>query len=207
MTKKVTGFGPIGNEVPNLGKFSKPYTATIRVKGTAKMLMHCWNIAAIEEKSTSKKGSKEKKTDNVESYVLRDDSGNIVMPTINFCASIRMAGKSFSDPSSPRKSLHDRLKAVIIPVEEYGLVNGGTKDWDFIDARRVVIQRAGITRHRPAFFEGWEIVFKIAIMEPEYLQPDLLYELISTAGKFQGLGDFRPTFGRFVITAFDTDQA
>lgn len=208
MTKKVTGFGPIGSEMksPNFEKFQKPYTATIRVKGTSKMLLHCWSVKSTEE-PLPPKGGKTKKTDDVESYVLRDAKKNIVMPTVNFCAAIRMAGKSYSDPASPRKSLHDRLKAIIIPVEENGIINGGTKDWDFIDARRVVIQRAGITRHRPAFFEGWEIVFKISVIAPEYLQPDLLYQLVADAGKFQGLGDFRPTFGRFVITSFDTDQA
>lgn len=187
-------------------ELSQPYRAKIQVVGTAKMLMHCWNNEAIAEKAAAKKGSDKKKTDDIESYVLRDEKGRIAMPTLNLCASIRTAGKSFPDPASPRKSLHDRLKAIVVPENEYGLINGGVKDWDFVDMRRVVIQKAGITRSRPAFFEGWTIEFAIMILEPEYLQPPLLFQLLESAGKFQGLGDFRPTFGRFRVGKFEFEK-
>lgn len=204
-------FHGVSNAAKNLISFSEPYQATIKVVGTAKMLMHCWNNAAVAEKAAAKKNSEAKKTDDLESYVLRNEKGVIVMPTLNFCAAIREAGKSFSDPTSPRKSMKDRLKAIIIPVEEYGIMvsadgaNKG-KSWDFVDSRRVVIQRAGITRNRPGFYEGWSITFNIQVIEPEYLQPAKLYEIIDSAGKFQGLGDFRPTFGRFRIEGFSTSK-
>lgn len=196
--KKVEVFHGV-DEASDLVALGQPYTVSITVQGTGKMLMHCWNNAAVAEKSAAKKNSATKKTDDLESYVLRDDDKKIVMPTLNFCASIREAGKSFADPTSPRKSLKDRLKAIIIPNEEFGYINGGATTWDFVDARRVVIQRAGITRQRPGFYEGWEIEFSIIVLEPEFLPLSKLIEIVETAGKFQGLGDFRPTFGRFRI--------
>lgn len=205
---KNTDFENVTNGAKNLIDLSAPYTATIEVTGTADMLMHCWNNEAVAEKASAKKNSAAKKTDDLETYVLRDNSGKIVMPTLNFCASIREAGKSFADPTSPRKSLKDRLKAILIPEEKYGVVVSVTgkecKDWDYVDSRRVVIQRAGITRRRPGFYEGWKITFKIQILEPEYLSPSKLQEIVEAAGKFQGLGDFRPTFGRFRVTSFST---
>lgn len=203
--KEATILQPVSNGAKNLIELSQPYRAKIQVVGTAKMLLHCWNNEAIAEKAAAKKGSDTKKTDNIESYVLRDEKGRIVMPALNLCAGIREAGKSFPDPASPRKSLRDRLKAIIVPEIEYGLINGGVKDWDFVDMRRVVIQRAGITRSRPAFFEGWKIDFQIMILEPEYLQPARLFELLESAGKFQGLGDFRPSFGRYRVGKFETE--
>ena len=197
---------PVSNGAKNLIGMTQPYRARIELVGTAKMLMHCWNNEAIAEKASAKKGSAVKKTDDIESYVLRDEKGFIVMPCLNFCASIRTAGKSFSDPTSPRKSLHDRLKAIVVPEEEYGLINGGVKTWDFIDQRRVVIQRAGITRSRPAFLEGWKLTFTVMVLEPEFLSEELLAELIANARKFQGLGDFRPTFGRFRLNNLTTEK-
>jgi len=197
---------PVSNGAKSAIEMSMPYRAKIKLVGTAKMLMHCWNNEAIAEKAAAKKGSAQKKTDDIESYLLRDEDGFIVMPCLNFCASIRTAGKSYPDPTSPRKSLHDRLKAIVVPEEEYGRINGGVKTWDFIDMRRVVIQRAGITRSRPAFFEGWTLEFSVMILEPEFLPEALLAELVGNAGKFQGLGDFRPTFGRFRLDGFVTER-
>lgn len=197
---------PPSNGAKNFIELTQPYRAKIQVVGTTKMLMHCWNIEAIAEKAAAKKGSEVKKTDDLESYVLRDEQGRIVMPTLNFCASIRTAGKSFPDPASPRKSLHDRLRAIVVPEYEFGLVNDGAKTWDFVDMRRVVIQRAGITRSRPAFYEGWTIEFTIMILAPEYLQPARLFELVESAGKFEGLGDFRPTYGRYRVGKFDFEK-
>jgi hypothetical protein len=198
--------GAIVNNVTNGAKemidATAPYRAKVKITGTAKMLMHCWNNQAIAEKAAAKKGSATKKTDDLENYVLRNDKGFIVVPTLNFCAAIRTAGKSYPDPTSPRKSMHDRIKAIVVPDDEYGLLNGGIKTWDFVDMRRVVIQRAGITRSRPAFFEGWQIEFSLMVIEPEFLSPALLAELIANAGKFCGIGDFRPTFGRFRIDSF-----
>lgn len=200
---KMATFANVSNGAKAIIDQSRPYVAEVEVTGTAKMLMHCWNIESIEEKAKAKKNSTKKKTDDLESYVLRNDAGQIVMPTLNFCAAIREAGKSFADPTSPRKSMKDRLKAVIIPEQEFGLLNDGTTEWDFVDRRRVVIQRAGITRERPGFYEGWKITFRLVVLEPEYLQPEKLHELIDNAGKFQALGDFRPTFGRFRISRFE----
>lgn len=198
--KKNDVFQGVSNGASDLLELSQPYTVAIEIQGTAKMLMHNWNNEAIAEKAASKKNSAQKKTDNLESYVLRDDQGRIVIPTLNFCASIREAGKSFADPTSPRKSMRDRLKAIIIPFEEFSIINEGVSTWDFVDTRRVVIQRAGITRSRPGFSEGWKCRFSITVLEPEFLPLPKLLEIIETAGKFQGLGDFRPTFGRYRIS-------
>lgn len=206
MTKTIEVFDLPTNGAINLIALSEPYRAKVKIVGTAKMLMHCWNNEYVQEKAAAKKNSAQKKTDDLESYVLRNEQGQIVVPTLNFCAAIREAGKSFADPTSPRKSMKDRLKAIVIPENEFGVMNASAKTWDFVDSRRVVIQRAGITRNRPGFYEGWNIEFTIQVHEPEFLSPETLFQIIENAGKFQGLGDFRPTFGRFRIGSFDCEK-
>jgi hypothetical protein len=75
--------------------------------------------------------------------------------------------------------------------------------WDYEDARRVVIGRAGITRIRPAMREGWTCGFDLLINTPEYLTPQIVAKLLNDAGRLCGLLDFRPTFGRFTVTNFE----
>jgi hypothetical protein len=37
---------------------------------------------------------------------------------------------------------------------------------------------------------------------PEYVSPAALLDTISQAGRLVGVGDFRPTYGRFAVTRF-----
>ena len=197
LEKKNDEFSGIDNSAKALIELETPYRATVSIIGVSKLLMHNWTNGDKQESAKAPKGTKQ--FDVVENYVYRNEAGNVCMPTFNFCASLRMAGKSFSDPASPRKSLHDRVKAAIVPDEEYAVFNGNAKTWDFIDTRRVVVQRAGISRSRPGFYEGWKLTFKILVTDPMYINELTLRQLVDRAGKFHGIGDFRPTFGRFHV--------
>jgi hypothetical protein len=83
----------------------------------------------------------------------------------------------------------------------------GVKEWDYEDRRRVVVQRQGITRVRPAMRVGWSCEFRVMITLPEYVDRDMLHEVMSLAGRIGGLGDNRPTYGRFSIVRFDVSDA
>ena len=66
-----------------------------------------------------------------------------------------------------------------------------------IDTRGAIVQRNRIERFRPRFDE-WEIEFDLVVMQPE-VQGAVLREILTEAGDFYGIGDFRPRFGRFAI--------
>lgn len=76
------------------------------------------------------------------------------------------------------------------------------KVWDFLDRRRVCIQRNAITRSRPAMAEGWQCTFVLMVNLPEYVDPDMLNTVIQQAGRLIGLADFRPSYGRFNVVEF-----
>jgi hypothetical protein len=84
------------------------------------------------------------------------------------------------------------------------LVDGEpTIDWDYLDKQRVTIMRSAITRVRPAFTKGWQCNFTLTVILPEYINLAFLRTLVDGAGKFIGLADFRPTYGRFAITRWE----
>lgn len=196
----VTAISEVSNDATSVIERSEPYVAQISIEGSATLLFHRWSVDGIEAKGKAAKGSAAKKTDDLESYVWRNDKGLLCLPAEYLRMSIINAAKFKQDPRSPRKSAMDLFKAGIIVLDE--LCSLGVKDWDFIDRRRVMIQRNGITRCRPALLAGWKCVVSLQILLPEYISPALLNDAIQTAGKLIGVADFRPTYGRFLVTRF-----
>lgn len=178
----------------------EPYIATVDIQGSADFLFHRWNSEAVTEKANAAKGSKAKKTDDVESYVYRDHDGGLAIPGEYLRQSIVMAAKFHQDPRSPRKSAMDLFKAGVISMT--GLAPLGVAEWDYLDTRRVVVQRAGVNRTRPAMRVGWRISVQLLVNTPEYISQHFLLEVIEKAGRLVGIGDFRPTYGRFQTVGF-----
>jgi len=205
---KKTELGPVSNGGKSAIALTEPYCARISIKGTAPLLLHAYNVEAVAEKGKAAKGSTAKKTDALETYVYRisESDMRLGLPSANFCAALAVAAKSMQDPRSPRKSMLDLVRATIIPLDEICAFEPDTEDWDYVDTRRVVIQRNAVPRQRPAMHKGWRITFTVLVQAPEYIPEDTLHALAQKAGMFQGLGDFRPTYGRFSVTNFSRDD-
>lgn len=204
MTKasaQVVPIGTVSNAAAATIDLSIPYAVAVSIEGTSDMLFHRWQSEEVDAKAKSAKNSAAKKTDNVEAYVWRNEMGELCLPGEYLRRAIVMAAKFKQDPRSPRKSAMDLVNASVI--SETHLASLGKTTWDFLDRRRVTIQRAGITRTRPGVAKGWRAEFNITVLAPEYIDPAFLRELIGNAGRLVGVGDFRPTYGRFDIVAFD----
>ena len=204
--EKVTA---IGGNVPTNGaedtiSASEPYVVLVAIEGAADILFHRWNADAVDAKAGAAKGSKAKKTDDIESYVYRTDDGKIAIPGEYLRQAVIMAAKFRQDPRSPRKSAMDLYKAGIVSLTH--LAPLGKDTWDYEDRRRVVIQRSGVNRTRPAMKAGWRAEFEIMVNLPEYIHERDLNEVIAAAGRLIGLGDFRPSYGRFQVTSFKRQQ-
>ena len=205
MAKKITAVNEkqISNSAENL--ISKPYSVRVKIRGTQPILFHAWNSESVAEKAAAKKGSVTKKTDDIESYVYRDEHNNICLPSRYIIRSIVEAGRNFQDPRSSRKSAKDLVQAAVMADEILSpmLVKGKpVQEWDYLDQQRVCIMRSAITRVRPAFNKGWEAIFTLICQVPEHITPEFLRKLIDNAGLLIGVGDFRPTYGRFQVVSW-----
>lgn len=200
MSKNGGILAAVSNDAEPTINIEIPYIVNVSVEGSAAFLFHRWSVDGVEAKSKAAKGSKAKKSDDIESYVYRNQDGDLCIPTEYFRMAIIGAAKYKQDPRSPRKSAMDLFKAGLVGLTE--LCSLGKKDWEYIDRRRVMVQRNGITRHRPAMYAGWKSEMSFQVLLPEYISPQLLNETITSAGKLVGVGDFRPTYGRFQVTKF-----
>jgi hypothetical protein len=183
----------------------QPYSVQVVLEGVAPLLFHRYDAETVASQAKAAKGSREKKTDNIESFVYRNDDGYLCIPGGAFKAALADAARRFQDPSSPRKSARDLVRAGVL-VNPY-LASLGTKDWNVVDVRGVVIQRNRISRSRPMMTEGWRVTFSIEVGEAELIKPEFLRQLVDRAGRFNGLLDFRPDFGRFNVVSWNmTDR-
>ena len=201
MAKAITEEGEVSNGGESTIMEGVPYTVTVTIQGVSDILFHRWNCESIDEKAKAAKGSKAKKSDNIESYLYRNDDGEICLPGEYVRQAMIHAAKFRQDPRSPRKSAMDLTKAAIVALTAYSSL--GVKDPDYEDRRRVTVMRAGITRVRPAMKAGWKCEMQFLVNLPEYVSRDFFYALLADAGRLIGVGDFRPTYGRFVISNFE----
>lgn len=196
----------LGGDAPTNGgkdtiEASQPYVVSVGIEGSADLLFHRWNPDAVDEKAKAAKGSKAKKSDDIESYVYRNDDGELCLPGEYVRQAIIHAAKFRQDPRSPRKSAMDLYKAGVISLTP--LASLGASVWDYEDRRRVVVQRNGVNRTRPAMKAGWRAELELLVNLPEYIPAHDLHDVLSAAGRLIGVGDFRPTYGRFVVTKWD----
>ncbi len=203
--------GPLpSNDAAALIAFQLPYAVEFTIQGVCPIIFHRWSNESVAEKSAAKKGSAGKKSDDVESYVYRDDDGYIAIPGSYVHAAISSkkegAGRYFQDPRSPRKSAADLYKAAAIPTTLLAPIlnaNGRrTKNWDALDERRMVVQQSAITRQRPCFNAGWRATFRFDITLPEYVNEQDFLAVLALAGRAVGIADSRPTYGRFQVVDF-----
>ena len=202
--KAIEVLDPVSNGGADTIDISRPYAVEVQVSGTADLLFHAWNCESVEEKGKAAKGSRAKKTDDLESYVYRDDDGELALPGSYLRGAIVNAAKFRQDPRSPRKSAMDLFKAGVVSLTP--LASLGLKEWDYVSKMRVTVQRAGITRQRPALRTGWTATFILQVLLPEYINPELLKGVLEDAGRLVGMGDFRPTYGRFTVTRYATTE-
>lgn len=206
MVAELRALSPVTNDAAQPISFEEPYVVQVTIEGTAPLLFHRWSCEDVAEKAKAKKNSKTKKTDNVESYVYRNKKGEICLPGEYLRLTICNAAKFKQDPRSPRKSAFDLFKAGIVAADELCPLNGGVTEWDYIDQRRVQIQRASITRMRPAFSKGWTVECSFEVLVPEYIDPQFFNEVLVMSGRLIGTADSRPSYGRFQVNSCQVVQ-
>lgn len=187
----------------------QPYRVHVTIEGSADMMFHKWNNAP-EVKEPGVKNPTVK--DNPELSVYRDDNGLICLPSTYIVRSIVEAGRFYQDPRNKKARAKELVQATVIgnemlmPITPAG-EKKHAKDWDYLDRRRVTIQRAAITRTRPAFKTGWTCSMSFSILAPALIPTNFFRALVDTAGSFVGVGDFRPSFGRFKVVKWEVEQA
>lgn len=169
----------------------------VKIVGTKPLLMHA--PTGLGDKPKLRRGEHLDPKAEAESYLYKDSEGGICVPSVNVKACMREAGRNYR--VSGRRTTFAAMIRAGLDIKPYPMIPLIHNGWQ-TDIRPVAIQRSRILRARPMFSQ-WSLEFQIINKDPTVIHRDTLKKIIMDAGKYYGLGDFRPEFGLFELEKFE----
>lgn len=188
------------------------YEVSVKVKGIAPLMQHRYPMPDL---ATMSKGGRKQTgatdyTQEWREYLYDDGKGQIYQPAVHFEGAMTKAAAGFKVAGKRGKSYKDLFAASIIVTPDripHNVAIPDELDTDadkplYVDMRPVIVNRARVVRLRPTFKAGWELEFTVQVNEDQ-ISPEIVNDVLQLAGKTVGIGDFRPKFGRFMVTHFE----
>lgn len=172
------------------------YQVSVKIEGVSPLLQHRFAQEKAKKKSKRKSGNVDY-SEEAEKAIYRDENGQVYQPASHIEGAMTKAAVNFQIEGKGKKTYKDLTKAAVI-VEPAAIPHLQQKYE--IDSRPVVIQRARIIRCRPRF-DKWSLDFSLIVADDQ-MPLEVIQEILEYAGRYVGIGDFRPKFGRFRIVEF-----
>jgi hypothetical protein len=174
-------------------------TINVRIRGIAPLLQHRYIFKDEQDTKTTKKTGAKDYSEEWKKSMYFDDKLGIYQPAIHIEGAMIKAATNFQVTGKGKKTYKDLFKSAVFCSPEKILHN--KRDPDFIHKALVRVNGGGVERLRPAF-KDWYLEFNIQVLD-EQIDKDVVNQVLTHAGRFVGIGDFRPRFGRFAIERFE----
>lgn len=169
------------------------------------------SISKTEKKSQEKIDPLEKERLTWRDKLYTDESGQIIIPGENIHECLKEGAKYWGQkiPGEGNKSYTDVIASAVVCENMYlGLHRDDDKVIPFGKATNGNPSKgkksgAKVYKIRP-LIRPWGGEFKMHVFDAR-LTPSVLQTVISYAGMFRGLCDWRPTFGRFNLVSISKD--
>ena len=171
------------------------------IKGVVPLLQHKMSVEQEAQlASKTKKTSGQAKGDNPEDY-LYVVGGKLCQPAEHIIQGIIKQLSNYKIQGKGKKTYKELGKGALNITPE--MIPHKTQKW-VKDVRTVVIPatRGRSVRVRPKL-EEWELSFVIEILNDD-LPVEVIKSALDDVGREAGIGDYRPRFGRFIVTEFKT---
>lgn len=169
------------------------------IEGVAPLLQHKMSIEQEAQlASKTKKSVGQMKGDNPEEYLYKV-SGVICQPAEHILQAIIKRLGGYKIQGKGKKTYLEMGKGSINIVPD--MIPHKIQTWEN-DVRTVVIKatKGRVVRIRPKFPE-WALEFTIQLIN-EDMPAEVIKAALDDAGREGGIGDYRPRFGRFIVTKF-----
>jgi hypothetical protein len=184
---------------------------SVTLTGTHPMLMHNGRLAnPIDPWTRQLKAltSKRKKTDEDILQIAQVEAragcwetvdGMLGIPSAAVWRCFYDASKQFKLGTTVKKSFY--FDDVVEPLTVAGSQISATDfvaDFDNVDYRTIKVQTSRVMRARPKVPVGWQTTHHFELFDDVLDKRDLV-NVMDSAGRLYGLGDWRPTYGRFTV--------
>lgn len=171
-------------------------TYNVTIKGTAPLLMN--KAPDFDVVDTEKKGEGKDAPDKCESKLYKDEDGKIIQPAVMIEQAMNKTASSFKQKGAGKKTYKELFIGSVF-VKPEGIVHKNQK-WSVHKTAVRIGAGNRVARFRPVFKE-WELTFQIEVMD-DRIEEQTLKAILDEAGRTKGIGDWRPRFGRFIVTRF-----
>lgn len=191
------------------------YTVNVSVQGIAPLMQHRYPLPEFADlsKGGNKKTGEKDYSQEWREYLYATPEGDIYQPATHFDGAMVKAAAGYKIQGARGKTYKDLFKGNVFVSPDvilHGVKSPENLDADadkplYLDVRPVVVQRARVVRIRPCFKPGWELNFEISVLDDQ-VPANVVNEVLTLAGRTVGVGDFRPRFGRFMVTKFEVQK-
>lgn len=191
------------------------YTVDVQVEGIAPLMQHRFPLPDFADlsKGGKKKTGEQDYSQEWREYLYATPEGDIYQPATHFDGCLVKAAAGYKIQGARGKTYKDLFKgnvfvspdAIFHNVKVPESLDADADKPLYLDVRPVVIQRARVVRVRPTFGIGWKLEFEISVLDDQ-LPKNVLNDVLVLAGRTVGIGDFRPRFGRFIVTRFEENK-
>jgi hypothetical protein len=183
------------------------FKITGEIEFIADVLFHAFTADAsdkLDRNQTGGKRSREQKEAEALTYLYKNESGELIIPRANFKKAL-LDGCGKANLKEGKKSLIPFVQATCFVDADLKL---GKKSHDYIHmcSGRVPPRTGGrVVIRRPALRAGCKAKFSITCTD-DRRNPDQIRQGLEEAGLLVGLADWRPEFGRFLVTAWEVHR-
>ena len=137
--------------------------------------------------------------DEWERKVYRSN-GHLGHPGAAIESALIKAARDFK--ADKRRTMVEMVKASMFVNEQF--IDLGVKKPDCVNRASAVnpnTKGRGFI-YRPQFNAGWKGKFSLTVRNSDIIPVERIKEILEHAGRMVGIGDWRPKFGRFIVTEF-----
>ena len=174
----------------------------ITIEGTSPLLMNRPSQLDIADKSKDVKRETQTPQEIAKAKLYTDAEDRIYIPATWFQGTIVEAGKQKKmGGKGSSKATYSKVAGSSVEINPFEIIlDAKWKVFSILSVNPTTKGRNIL--HRPQF-DKWEISFEVCFEETQ-IEPSVMKELFDIAGKFVGVGDWRPAkkgrFGKFQVT-------
>ncbi len=192
------------------------YAVQCSITGIAPLMQHRFPIPpdVLNPKGATKVTGARDFSQEWREYFYATPKGQIYQPSSHLESAMVKAAAQFKISGRRGKTYKDLFQANVIVSPEKVLHRGmkvpDELDADadkpmYLDIRPVIVERHRVVRIRPAFKAGWQLDFEVQVIDDQ-LSDQVLNDVLVLAGKTVGIGDYRPKFGRWIVSKFERSK-